>query len=130
MRVFSTSSEILVADFPHWLVSFYRWPLFFAVVRMKNRSEERNPTAKLADSSPGDRRLRTRLGIRLLLATAKVLIRLVQSIERAFGLPPEAAEKALKRFTTQTGIKTDPVYSSDWTGRPGRWQRKRFFRPE
>jgi len=97
---------------------------------MKNGSEERNPTAKHAHSSTGDRRLRTRLGRRLLLATAKVLIRLVQSIERVFGLPPEAAKNALKRFATQTGIKTDPVYSKDWTGRPGRWQRKRSLRPE
>lgn len=95
---------------------------------MKHGFEKRKSDAKRVASSSTKKRLWTRLGGRLLLATSNVLIRLVDSIERTFRLPPEAAENALKRFTAQTGIKPVPIRSTNMAAQPERRKATRAVR--
>lgn len=90
------------------------------VQRMRHRPHQ-DPCATTTVRSPAcDERFRARLGGRLLHAITGALVRLVDGIQRAFGLPPEATEDALKRFSARSGVKLNSIRAGPGRNSPTR----------
>lgn len=95
------SHEFAVTDFRRWMVTVWRAHALVPSATMKPVVEIQSFATRCDLSAARRPRLRTRLGGRLLIGIARLCLRLVKAIERTFGLPPEAAEAAWRRFATR-----------------------------